>query len=366
MKRAKTICIFLIILNLTSCYGKVPIENILIMVGIGYDLKKDGRVQFSDSGELIMLKSNGEQQNIIFSGVGPTIYSTQNTIQVKMNRKFLLGLEKLYLISEERARFGISDLMEIITRDASRSETAHVAVCKQNSEEIFNLKTPQEEFAKSIVIGEMIQFSSSANFFADVYRVKDLMFMYYQEGRTIAVPYIEIINNRIQITGLALFKKDKMVQKVGLDEARLINMIRNKGGYSYVSVLGESPVNYIDFYCKNNTKVKVSKNGDRLTYDLFVTLTGEINANSLVTYYERPNEQVDKIQNLIEKKVKKELENEILKIQKQYKFDCIDISKYAVAKFGRGKGYDKDEYFNNAEIKVHVKAKITSIGREEK
>ena len=51
------------------------------------------------------------------------------------------------------------------------------------------------------------------------------------------------------------------------------------------------------------------------------------------------------------------------KIQEDYKVDCLDLGKYAIAKYGRDNGYDGQEYFINADIEVHVNVKIRSTGK---
>ena len=100
--------------------------------------------------------------------------------------------------------------------------------------------------------------------------------MYYQEGRNIVMPYIEEVEDRVQITGLALFKEDKMVRKVQLYEASRINLLRTSGGYGYEAINSPERNQYYEAYFKNNVKVKVSKEDEKLKYDVVVNLSGNL------------------------------------------------------------------------------------------
>jgi len=55
------------------------------------------------------------------------------------------------------------------------------------------------------------------------------------------------------------------------------------------------------------------------------------------------------------------------RMQKEWKVDCIDISKYALAKWRKEltPEIDKDEFIEKADIKVNVEVQILNTGESE-
>ncbi len=209
--------------------------------------------------------------------------------------------------------------------------------------------------------------------------------MYYQEGRKIYLPYIELINEKPQITGVALFNKDKMVIKTPIKETKSLNLLRSDHGKGYLhisaendleffdldsfadysSIISHSPLKYLDIYGDSKRKVKVSMVDNRLKYDITVSLTGDIVVNTIIQQSLDKN-TIHLIENVLTKKLEKELKDEIIKIQKIYQEDFLDLGKYAVAKYGRQSKYGSKEYFVNAIIDINVSFTINSVGRNSK
>lgn len=360
--------ILIIVFTLTSmllcgCYkGYVPVENLNIIVGIGNDIDRDGTYPYSTTMETLVFKGDSEITSHINTGTGFTLYTTQNNRQTQSNKEWLLAAEVVYLVSEDRARLSIKDLMDALIRDSKRNERAFIAISKEPVKDLFSLK-PEVSSSISEEIEGILEFSHSANFFNERPDIINLLLMNNQQGRKIVIPYLEIRNDKIQVTGLALFKEEKMVKSVPLEEASLINLLRSHGELGYLSVLSNNEDEYIDFSGSGNVKIKVSKEDKVLKYDIFVTLRGTLTVNSLIDKDKSLSDK-NKIEQLFSEKLEEQLSAEISKMQNEYKTDWIDLGKYAVAKFGRDSGYESDENFSKATIKVHVNTKVLSTGRK--
>lgn len=362
-KYTLTIIFALTPLFLCGCYGGiVPVENLNIIVGIGNDIDREGTYPYSTTMESLVFKGNSQITSHANTGKGFTLYTTQNNRQTQSTKELLLADEVVYLISEARARLGIKDLMDAFLRDNKRNEKAFIAISKEPVNDLFSLKSKLSSSISEEIEG-ILKFSHTANFFHDSSDIINLLLMNNQQGRKIVLPYIEMKDNEIQVTGLASFKEEKMVKYIPLEEASLINLLRSDGEYGYLSVLSNNEEEYIDFSGNGNVKVKASKEKQLLKYDIFVTLNGILTVNSLI---QKDNSLSDKnkIGQLFSKKLEKELSREIGKMQTEYKTDWIDLGKYAVATFGRDSGYESDENFSKAKIDVHVNTKVISTGRK--
>ncbi|MDD4562099.1 MAG: Ger(x)C family spore germination C-terminal domain-containing protein, partial [Syntrophomonadaceae bacterium] len=75
-------------------------------------------------------------------------------------------------------------------------------------------------------------------------------------------------------------------------------------------------------------------------------------------------EHLQEIEKTIEQQVKTQCETFINMMQEEIKVDCIDISKYALAKTRRAleKEIDNPEFIQNANIQVKVKVHLENTG----
>lgn len=361
-KRGIRLCfIILITLMIPGCYDRFPQERLGIIVGFGYDLENNRvTVTYKDTSETFTFKGQQQIQHEAVTSPGNSIYGTQDNIQSKFSRKRIIGSELINLIGKERADYGIKDLIDAMMRDADRRRVASVAVCKQPAEQLFQLQ-PKAYSTMSEDIHGTLKFAWEENFFNKNIRTRDVLEMYHQEGREIVLPYLQIDKDRVKVTGLALFDGHKMITAVDLKEAKLINLLRNSKAKGHLSVNFPGENNYYEGYFETNRKVKVSKEEDKLKYSVYITLRGELKVNTIINRAITKKE-VKEIEKSFVKSIKKDLEEEVKKVQQAYGVDWLDLTKYAVAKYGRLSTYNSNEMFKNAQIDVNVDVKIESIG----
>ncbi|WP_032120780.1 Ger(x)C family spore germination C-terminal domain-containing protein [Clostridium amazonitimonense] len=352
--------IVLIPLFFISFYNAVPAEKLSIIVGIGNDLNPENSKKYSATFEILSDRSNSHLSSIPLTGSDLTLYTSENERQMENSKKWLWA-EVIYILSEDRARLGIEDLVDSFIRDTSRNERAYIIVSKQDSKTVFSIPTPPS-YSVSEHINGIIKNLNESNFYSNRYEVIDLMLMESQNGRNIVLPYIEIEDNKPKVNGLALFEGNQMIKYVPLDEAKLINLLRNKNGEGFLSILSDNPQQYIDLKGKSSSKVKVSLEEDKLKYDIFINMKGYILVNSLKNSYGYFDD-TRVIEKTLEDKVKNMLLDEINLIQNNYRFDCLDLTRYAIAKFGDTSPYISKENFLNSKIDVHVNVKILSGGK---
>lgn len=383
-KKISMICELLTVtFMLSGCYDVYPIEELGVLLGVGYDIDIGEKVIYVDPAEIPII---GEEMvsSDIYTGRGHTIFDLVENRMTKMPSRFYLGTELISIISEERAKFGIEDIIDSILRDPKTGLKALVAVNKGRSIDYFNGNN-HSEGTNSEILYNVIRLAHLSNFFAKEVSIDNSIRIYFQEGRKLCLPYLELINNKPQITGLALFSGDKMVHKLTIRETKLLNLLRNSNGQGYLylsanedieffeiesfddyaDILSSNPIKYLDFNGKSKRKVKVSKVGEQLKYDITVDISGFILINTLIKQNLDKN-TINLVEKVFTKKLEKLLTDEVRKVQKEYREDFLDITKYAVAKYGRQNKCSSNEYFQNAIINVKVNFTIDSVGRNSK
>ncbi len=366
MKIYKYLLIIIAIIAIVSFYTygvkREPVEKLSISSAAGYDLEEtvEGIKIRTISLARYILRENKEDSEITVTK-GKTIGEAREDRQRKIDRKYLLGLEKVYIVGEEYAMYGIKDIIDILFRAPEVRDNAFFCVCDDKAEDL--LKLPVKGYPSSgDFIEGLIKYSREYNFFPENYKLIDAYIRLEAEGRNLAVPYIEINEGKIQIAGIALFKGTKMIDVVPLKQAKILNLLRENNIMGILTV-EENPNKFVNFYGKSKRKVKCYKEGDKYRFVINLKMTGDLVSNeyepSAVNHIERKK----KFESLIESHFKKDAEEFLEKIKYDYKVDCLELGRIAAAKYGRDTGVDWNEIVSNSDIEVNVDITIDRYGR---
>jgi hypothetical protein len=179
------------------------------------------------------------------------------------------------------------------------------------------------------------------------------------EGENLVLPYLEIKDKNITFAGMALFKGNKMVYVLPMEESKIMNMLREKKGKGILS-LQEGPDKYINYDAIVKKKVKCNKREGKYEFSIELDFQGDIIGNTL--YKDMKKEKEKEFEYLMGKKIEKMCYDFLDKMKNVYKIDCLNIGMYAAAKYGRETGVDWNEEVSNSDIKVSVRVKIDKMG----
>ncbi|OFI01474.1 spore germination protein A3 precursor [Clostridium acetireducens DSM 10703] len=333
------------------------IENLNIPIGIGYDLK-------GEEYDIYILTLEDEQSDVkakLRNGSALNIAETREKRSTKSSKKFIVGLEKIYILSEKQSEKGLKTIIDVWINNPQVNDRGLIAVCSGKSKDILMYTKNQSTNAAEYLEG-IIKNLNQFNFFSKQFTVTDLMVRADAEGRNPALPYIDITKDGLATTGLALFKGDKMMGKTNLEEAKYINLLKYdklKG----ILTIQKNMKEYISFYTKSRKKVKCYKKDGKYNFVINLNLEGDITNNQLYLGLNKDKEKLKKFTKDMEKEVKDDCNYYIDKIQNEYKFDVLGLGKYAAAKYGRKKGIDWNKEVVNSNIEVNVKVKVKNQGR---
>lgn len=354
--------ILILVANLIGKRGTV-VEELNIPNAIGYDIEEGPnsevlysvplRIYFSES------KSQNESKLVIADAIN--LGETRNKRQLQSSKSFILGLEKALIISEKAARFGISNIIDILLNNPLVNDNARMVVCNGKAKDILQYEVKKfsgtEEF-----IGGLIEHSNQFNFFPEDYTLMNFIILSSSEGKNPVLPYIDIVNDELKITGLAVFNKDKMVKKLEMEDVKILNLLRENGGKGILTIQ-ENSKQYVSYYPKAKRKVKCSKEEDRYKFVIDINLKGPIVSNELYKNLDTDPKIVKQFEKEMEEQVKEKCEKFIGEMKDGYKVDILQLGNVAAAKYGREKVADWNKEILNSEIKVNVKVKVDSQGR---
>jgi len=341
----------------------ISVEELDIYEGVGIGINKNvgGNINYRVTTIANSYKEDESVESVINVGVGSTLGKTRDDRQKKTGKKFFTGLSKIYILDEEYAEYGIRGLMDINFKNPEFNDNAFIVVCKGRNEEYFNYKIPGDYNAADYMSG-MIKSSINYNFFKENYVFKNDVLSMDAEGKNMVSPYLEIKDNGIKITGMVVFKKDKLAAILDMKDTKVMNMLRENKVKGILTIQKDSE-KYVNYGAESKRKITCAKIGGKYTFIIDLDLKGEIINNELYKDMASNLEVTQKFEDDMTKQVKKMCSEFLDKMKNVYKVDCLQLGWIAASKYGRDTGVDWDEVISNSDIKVNVKVHVDKVGR---
>jgi len=306
-----------------------------------------------------------ESKFLIHKTSGLLIASARGQKTYSLPGEYSAGVASNIVFSEALAATGLNKVSDALSRGALNPHTENYSVSEGRAETI--LRVPIKDYPSMGDYLRMLIRSSNRRTFMPSTTLHQFE-VDQNPGKNPVMPLLGIKDDKVMFSGAAIFKKDKMVGKANLNETQYLVMLRgipSTGNLPFIlnkegkmSDIGSINVN-------NKRKVKVERNGDNFTFTISITLAGHLAEHSSEDLFTQNEELRTEIEDQVASDVTEGCNKFIKKMQDQYKVDCIDISKYALAKW-RNELEDKVDknFIENVDIKVDVKVKLENVGGE--
>ena len=356
------ICAFVVIFFSSGIKQQQPVEELSIVSAVGLDIERQGtKEEHIVPMSVYLFEPQEKIESSIKTGTAANIGETRQTRQLIDDKQTVLGLEKILVISEQQASAGFSEGLESLFRNPYLNDTAYAMVCKGKALNMLELKVKGYPSSADYIEG-LIKNSKYYNFFSNNYKVMDLFFSIDSEGRNLVLPYIEATDKGVQITGMVLFNKDRMVTKININELRVMNIMRENNVKGVLS-MQNSDKKSISYYATSKRKISCTKEGDKYKFTIDINLKGDVVTDTIYKGLPKDAKQDELFRKEMSNHVKKDCDDFIIKMKNQYKIDCLQLGQVAAAKYGRHTGVDWNSIVCNSEIEVNVKVKVEKTGR---
>jgi len=317
--------------------------------------------EYSIVSSIYNFNKKDEISSEILEGIGKTIPESRSTRQAISNKLYFLGLQKVFIFSEAFATSGMNHLIDVLMSNQEMNDAAWIVVCNGKAIDMLKFKV-EDAPTTADHINDMIESSPNQNFMSKDYKVIDMYVRVNSEGRDLIIPYLEILNKKITISGMAVFKKDKMVAKIPMEEARYMNFLRNNKVKGILTLQKDSS-HWISTYGEVKRKVHCEKINGKYKFNIDIEFKGKVVNNTMYNDFMNNPKTVKKYSHELEKETKKSCNAFVYKMQNDYKVDCLELGRDAAAAFGRNPKTDWDKVVCNADIIVNVKVKVDNLGR---
>ncbi|MEK8127511.1 Ger(x)C family spore germination protein [Paenibacillus filicis] len=248
-KLVKTAIVALCLLTLTGCWSRRELNDLLIVLGIGFDWQ-DGQYlvsfQVVNPSEISAQKKSGDRPpTTLYQGRGRTMQEAARSLTAEAPRKVYMGHLQLYVVSEELAKRGLHQFIDNALRDNEHRMDFNVVIARgTRSENILKIYTPLEKLPTYSMLHSLE--TSEKNWAPTVsITMDDVLNKLSSEGNNLALTGIRLLGSveeaeqktnvetflarsRYRYNGIAAFKKDKLIGWLNEAESKGYTDIWNK------------------------------------------------------------------------------------------------------------------------------------------
>lgn len=241
-----SLCFFL----LTGCYNYNELNTLAIATGMSINYKDDQyevSLLIANSKQAQVSSKEGESQSIVYEGKGKTISEAMREIDIISPKSIYIGHLSFIVVSESLAKAGLMDSLDYLLRDPESIKRFYLIMAKNaEAKDILEIVSPLESFpAQSI--STAISFSRESQAVTSTIPYSSFIENLVKKGSEPILATIELKGNAkkgknadslqnttpkayLQLSTLALFKKDKLIHITNEEESKGINVINNNIG----------------------------------------------------------------------------------------------------------------------------------------
>ena len=378
----KIIILLLVLIPLTGCYNYQELNNLSIVTGTSIEKENDKykiTIQVVNPKKSDDARSSSQPTFITYSQAGDTLQEAYRRIVLTSSRRIYGSHINILIISEDIAEKDIRETIDFIFRNPEIRKEFYVLLSKTPSK-LLELNTPITNISssniKDTLTDDAIHLAASKKV-----TYNQMMNMYLNPNLEIVLPTIEIIGENTKgddidnlkstdpktdykLTGLAVFKENKILTTLKDEEAITYNIITNNVNNTILKCECEK-----DKYISNKiSEISTSTEIDHKTNKLKLKIKGTATISEVLCNYDLTNPKtIKEIEKNINKQITKNTTNIIKKFQNLntdiFGFKDIYYKNY-YKEFNKIK--DKyDETFKNMQLNITSNIKIIAKGNVE-
>jgi spore germination protein KC len=297
MKRFISIFLLIMIsIFTTSCKGtKVELDKLAVAVAIGYDITPEGKYLLTvqilnpqkDSSGGMMGKKDGSQQKatdvVVYDAIGDSLSACKGQLTTKLGKELNYSHVSFIVVGKHLADSGISTVLDTVLRGNKMSPDVPLLVTKGNAFDIIR-ETSVHEKIPANEVDNILDLQSSFGFAATV---SILDFANSLSSKTTS-PVTGVISlnkdtdadETFEVVGTAVFKKDKLIGFMDMNETRGMQWINGKVKSGYITTLSRDKGKITFEIIKSSSKIKPSIKTDSCT--MLINVKEESNISEMI------------------------------------------------------------------------------------
>lgn len=263
-KKITVLCsILMCTIILTGCFNYRDIDKILFVTTVVFDVDDDKNiVTYLEVFQPVknLGKSQQGEKRLTFKGTGKTAFESLNDINLHCSYELNFTQVKDYIFTEKAARKGIKPFIDLARRRIQFYLRPYVATFIGNANELMKGGFKENEYVGFLLSELIINTGTSSR--AIELQYNDFLNRRIDPNRDVVMTAIDLEatqnKNSVELNGGAIFKNDKLVDKIDKSEAESYNFMIGKVKSGSMEVLDpETKNDFVSLWILNSkTKTK--------------------------------------------------------------------------------------------------------------
>lgn len=349
-------------LVLTGCWDSVEINKREYLFAVGIDRKPD-TLMFT--AEIPKINEGSEEQRIVYSMENNHFADFYDTSYLHSDKAISDRLMQVIVLGEETARDAdtFKKIFDEIQRSPQMNRRVKICIAKGTAEDIINTEIPANPIVGRFLSDMLVKLKRES--YQDIYTFDEAILHLGQTGNAM-IPVVEINEKSLMIERAAVVKEYELKGFLEPEEVEIIMLLRNPTEANIKNINIEADGRTLALGAVDVSMTEdMDLQGDRLKVDYYITLYCYVDSFIIGDDSLENREFMDKVKEASINKISDTTNSTIDKLQHEYRSDLLRI-KDDLYKFHK-KEYESvmdkyDEVFESAEINVHYKMEIKSIG----
>lgn len=353
---------------LCGCTSYEEIEDAVMVSGMAVD--KGETDNYKVTVEVVELNvGEGESPGAqLISSEGPTVFSALENINTATSKKLFFSQARVIAISEQVAREGLINIIDVIVRDNELRITNDVVVAKDCAASRLFTLTDSGNPIRSYEIADLLENESQTLSVVPRVQVFELINIVGSAGVAAVLPafsYTESLEKKsLSVSGTAVFKEDKLIEFLDLNQSKIMTILQGETGQGLISEpIRTDTQEYMTvkiFDCR--TRVNHSEKNGEITMHIEIDM--EVGINELTARENIMDKKGrDELMNKLEKSLKENIEGFVKYLQQGSGADVLGFGERIYKQDPKlWEKIRKTDYFRNIKLKPCVRVNLLGTG----
>jgi spore germination protein len=337
-----------------GCIDKKILDDVQLATLVGYDLNEEGQLKAITIAP--EYKPDDSVKNLTFSASGTLSKELRDILNLESSLPFVSGKIVVTLYSEKLAKKGILEIIDTLERDPSVGSRVYLATAENDLNKHLNVQFGSTD--NGMYLTKLIEHNIK-NGMVPKTNLHQFTKALYGEGVDPFLPFITFKGDKAKINGIALFKDDKLVDKINDKEGYFFKILVEKSSTDAAFLVKINENDHASVYSTSSNRTYDIKNTTETpSIKIIVTVEAAIRE---YTGHTITKKKIKAIEKKLEKEIKEKSEKLIQRFQEE-NIDPLGIG-YQIKTRNRNWNQEEwDEIYPSLEINVEPRIKIIESG----
>jgi spore germination protein KC len=375
MKKIITVIVFISLLIPAEGCSSREIEKLAVVNVQGFDkVTIDGHDQYQVTDRVLNPQSSkgpanpSQDQEILLTGTGKTLQETSRAATLRTPRQPFFGQMEAIVVGENLAKDGVEPVIQLLGRYPEARLRAYLMVAKGTAYDVLNSQPEMDETLSR----EIIDLADASNVKVGVTCSCDLNEFFQSilandkaatAGVIVKTKSSTSDEDRVNLVGMAAFRKDKLVGYLNLEETIGYLLLWNKfkNFRTPIAITRSDKQKYTYLLENDKCKIVPEIEGDSVHFNITIKTTGNVDD---VSGIDVTSDTVPDLENEISKRIDEIVQGTIDRAQ-GLNSDVVGFAYWLHRKYPDDWNLWKnkwDQMFPDATYDIAVTAKISNSG----